>query len=155
MKYFIVIAIISLSLISCNKSSDSGPSADPIYGKWSSVISESGGTTVGFIGELKDDGTVQFIYYKATATSDTSINGYLRINKGTYKKEGDVFDITYTKETCNPVRAEKLTIKTGSDRDTLIVSNSTSVSTYKRLAESTGTTNVTTTLTEDTACNKF
>lgn len=153
MKY--VLLFFALALASCNKSSDSGPSADPIYGKWSATLATSGSTTTGLVGELKDDGTIVFTYYKATQTSDTSITGYLRINKGTYKKEGDVFDITYIHETCNPVRAEKLTIKTGSDRDTLMVSTSTSVSTYKRLAESTGTSNVTTTLIEDTACNKF
>lgn len=157
MKPFIVIAIASIFLISCNKNSDSGSSSDPVFGKWSSTLGTSGNTTTGLFGELKDDGTIYFAYYKATQTSDTSVVGYLRVSKGTYKRDGDTFDITYTYETCNPIRAEKMKIKTDSaNRDLLIVATQSTVASYKRVSESNGSSSgVTTTLMEDTGCNKF
>lgn len=157
MKSLVILFVFSLSLISCNKSSDPAATTDPIVGTWYYVNPNSTSTNeLGLIAYVYADGTYNSLTYKATS-SGNNISAYVRKKIGKYTRSGDTFSVAYSYETCSPVTSETFTAAisaTNSNQLTYVSADKTVLATFNR---STGTAGdpVNLTLVEDTACNKF
>ncbi|MBX3041953.1 MAG: hypothetical protein KF789_14700 [Bdellovibrionaceae bacterium] len=102
---------------------DSNKSADPIYGTWYYEMPGGSSTSAkGIVAEIKE-GKVFFAYIYAYS-SGGSIVMYHRKSEGTYTRNGNVFEMSYSYETCNPVGSETLELSVSGDTLTVYVPNS-------------------------------
>jgi hypothetical protein len=121
MKFFFALGLVLLNLSCSNKSSDAGPTADPIFGTWTYVSPNSTSSSIrGYATTIDANGNILFMQIYGYSDS-ASAKLYVRKNIGTYVRNGEVFDIKWSHETCNPVGSETVKIKSLS-LDSLVAS---------------------------------
>jgi len=117
-KYLLLAVLL---LIGCSKSGSDSKAVveDPIYGNWIYETPGSGGQR-GLVGILDKSGTILLMNYYGYVNSFGVVVIVYRKSQGTFVRNGDSFNVTYTYETCDPVRSETLIMKV-SNLDQLLV----------------------------------
>ncbi|HEY8272173.1 MAG TPA: hypothetical protein VIG33_14885 [Pseudobdellovibrionaceae bacterium] len=109
MKYTILALIFVLS--ACKNGGDnSAATADPIYGEWYyEKVGSTQYSATGFIVNIQSNGNIEF--QDGYLESDgNSMKAVMRKSIGTFTREGDVFHIKYSYDTCDRIKQEDLYI---------------------------------------------
>jgi len=104
----LILIVIGLVLTGCNKSSDSPPAQpeDPIYGAWTHTMVGSTSTKkTGYTGIISKDGNVTTTKTFEINDGTATVRAY-RKNVGKFVRNGEEFKVTYSYETCGPIKEE-------------------------------------------------
>lgn len=109
-----------ITFTSCQKDSktSSTNTTDPIYGSW--YYQFPGATNShakGIIGTIDKD-KIFFAYVYVYSDGQSTIF-YHRKSEGTYNRDGNIFKINYTYETCNPIGSESFELTASGDQLTV------------------------------------
>ncbi len=158
MKYLIIISFLCLA--ACGGGSGGGGDSvakvsieDSVYGNWIYQTPGSDGQR-GAFAAVNKDGTMVAMSYAGVVTdiNTNTVVIYYRKSEGTFIRNGDSFELTYSYETCNPVGKETVRIKVnGFDQLLLNIVDSGTILAFNRVPPQSEAINVT--MIEDKNCN--